>query len=58
MLNLSIFSVEDPSGKFYKEGWVLKNFPNEWEYVDKYCKDNNLTDITFKEKVYCTYKST
>lgn len=51
-MNLSIFSNPDPSGKLSKESFLIKNYPEEYEYVVSFCETNNIYDVPFKEKVY------
>jgi hypothetical protein len=51
-MNLSIFNNPDPSGRLYKESYLLKNYPEEYNYIIEYCILNKIFDITFKEKVY------
>lgn len=53
-MNLDIFKTPDPSGKLSKESYLIKNHPDKYDFIIKYCIDNNLLDITFKEKVYLT----
>ena len=51
-MNLEIFNQPDPSGKMCREKYLIKNLPDEYNFILKYCIDNNLLDIPFKEKVY------
>lgn len=51
-MNLEIFNSPDPSGRFSKESFLLKNYPDEYEFIVEYCKLNKISDLTFKEKVY------
>lgn len=51
-MNLSIFNEHDPSGKMSKEKYVLKNYPDEYEFIINWAIKNDLSEITFKEKVY------
>lgn len=50
-MNLSIFSLPDPSGRMSKQSFLLKNYPDEYDYIITYCVDNNI-EVPFKEKVY------
>jgi len=50
-MNLDIFKKPDSSGKLAKEKYVINNHPEEYDYINLYCKENNI-DVTFKEKVY------
>lgn len=51
-MNLSIFNLPDSSGRMYKEPFMIKNHREEYDYIIDYCDNNNLLDISFKEKVY------
>jgi hypothetical protein len=51
-INLQIFKTHDPSGKFGKESYVLKNHPKEYDYIINFCNNHFLSDIPFKQKVY------
>jgi hypothetical protein len=51
-MNLEIFKQSDPSGRFFKESFLLNNYPEEYEYIMNFCKINGISDIPFKEKVY------
>jgi hypothetical protein len=51
-MNLEIFNIEDPSGKFGKESYVFKNHPEEYNFIISFCVENNLEDLPFKQKVY------
>ena len=51
-MNLQIFNYPDPSGKMYKESFLIKNYKTEYDYIINYANNNNLLDIPFKEKVY------
>jgi hypothetical protein len=51
-MNLDIFRNPDPSGKLYKESFLYKNFPEEYNFIVSYCDINKIVDISFKEKVY------
>lgn len=51
-MNLEIFNLPDPSGRMSKESFLIKNYKDEYDYIIKHSDVNNLTDITFKEKVY------
>jgi hypothetical protein len=51
-MNLEIFNNPDPTGKMSREKYILKMYSDEYNYILQYCTDNNLLDITFKEKVY------
>jgi len=51
--NLNIFRQSDPSGKLTKESFLNKNYPNEYNYILRYCCENSISDeIPFKERVY------
>lgn len=56
-MNLQIFNNQDPSGRMSKESFLIKNHKEEYDYIIKYCIDNNLLDILFKEKVYLSVNS-
>jgi hypothetical protein len=51
-MNFDIFKMPDPSGKLTKESYLLKNHTEEYDYILKYCEENQIFDINFKEKVY------
>jgi hypothetical protein len=51
IMNLNIFKEYDPSGKMTKESYIIKNHPDEYDFIIKYCESVNITS-TFKEKVY------
>lgn len=51
-MNLDIFKIEDKSGKFSKEKYLINNHPKEHDNIISWCFKNNITDIPFKEKVY------
>ena len=53
-MDLSIFNNPDPSGKMSKESFLLKNNPEEHQYIIDYCNKYNIKDVPFKEKVYLT----
>lgn len=53
-MNLEIFKQPDPSGKLGKESYVLKNYPDEYNFIVSFCKSNGLEDLPFKQKVYHT----
>lgn len=53
-MNIDIFKTPDPSGKLSRESYLIKNHIEEYDFIVKYCIDNNLLDIPFKEKVYLT----
>jgi hypothetical protein len=52
-MNLDIFDNPDPSGKFYKESYLQKNYTEVYDYIIGFCNKNSI-DVTtsFKEKVY------
>lgn len=59
-MNLEIFKIPDPSGKLYKESYLIKNHLEEYNHIIKYCLENSIVDVSFKEKVYLVvnnYKS-
>ena len=51
-MDLSIFNLPDSSGRMYKESFMIKNHKEEYDYIIDYCDNNNLLDISFKEKAY------
>ena len=51
-MNLNIFNITDPSGRMSKESFLIKNYPEEYNYIIQFCLENNINHITFKEKVY------
>jgi len=51
-MNLEIFKIPDVSGRMSKESFLLKNHPEEYNFIVNYCEANNIVDIPFKEKVY------
>lgn len=53
-MNLEIFKKSDPSGSMYKEKFLLKSYPEEYQYIIDNCINNNLEDLPFKEKVFLT----
>jgi hypothetical protein len=52
IMNLDIFNLPDPSGKMSKESFLIKNHKEEYKFIINYCIDNDLFDVSFKEKVY------
>ena len=52
-MNLNIFKEPDPSGKMSKESFIIKNYIDEYNFILKYCNDNNI-NTSFKEMVYLT----
>src|SRR5574343_18082 len=53
-MDLSIFNKNDTSGKLYKEDYLIKFYPEEYDYIINYCIVNSLDNLPFKEKVYNT----
>ena len=53
-MDLEVFKTEDKSGKFSKDKYVSKYYPEEFNYIIEYCDENGLSDVPFKEKVYLT----
>lgn len=51
-IDLSIFAKPDPSGSFYKEKFLLKNYPEILNFINDFSISNNINDLPFKEKVY------
>ena len=51
-MNLDIFKSEDPSGKMFKESFLLKNHSNEFQFITDYCDRLGLSELSFKEKVF------
>lgn len=51
-MDLSIFDLPDPSGKYSKESYLIKAYNEQYNYIIQYCFNYNLTDIPFKEKVF------
>lgn len=51
-MDLEIFKKNDPSGSMYKEKFLLKSYPEEYNYIIDYCSNNQLHDLPFKEKVF------
>ena len=51
-MNLEVFKLPDPSGRMSKENYLINNYKEEYEYIIQYCIDNNIVDVSFKEKVY------
>jgi len=51
-MNLNIFKDPDPSGRMSKESYVLKNYPEEYNFIIGYCNSKGIDNIPFKEKVY------
>jgi len=51
-MNLDIFKLPDPSGRYSKESFLIKNFKEEYDFIINYCICHNLLDIPFKEKAY------
>jgi hypothetical protein len=56
-MNLEIFTKFDPSGSMFKEKFIFKNYSEEWNYINEFCTKHNLTNLPFKEKVYCCVNS-
>ena len=42
-MNLNIFKEYDPSGKMTKESYIIKNHPDEYDFIIKYCESVNIT---------------
>lgn len=53
-MNLDIFKNSDPSGRMSKESFLIKNYKDEYDFIVKYCSENNINSVSFKEKVYLT----
>ena len=53
-MNLNIFKSLDPSGRMSRENFVLNNYPEEYDYIIKFCQKNSLDNLPFKQKVYHT----
>lgn len=51
-MNLEIFNKKDPTGKMSRENYILKNYPEEYDFINEFSIKHNLIDIPFKEKVY------
>lgn len=51
-MELKIFKEPDPSGRMFRESYLLKNHKEEYNYIIDYCILNKIFDIPFKEKVY------
>ncbi len=43
---------DDSSGRLSKENFIIKNYPDLYNEIIKFCIDNNLDDLPFKQKVY------
>lgn len=52
--NLKSLKSGDTSGKFSKESFLLKNYPEEHSAVINFCEVNGFPHIPFGEKVYLT----
>jgi hypothetical protein len=51
-MNLEIFNKPDPSGSMSKESFLMKNHPEEHNFILNYVELNDLVNVSFKEKVY------
>jgi len=51
-MDLQIFKNPDPSGRMSKESFLIKNYPEEYNYIINYCEINGIQNVSFKEKVY------
>jgi hypothetical protein len=51
-MNLEIFFQSDPTGKYSRESYIIKNYKEEYDHIIDYCDLYNIQDITFKEKIY------
>lgn len=51
-LDLSIFKSPDPSGRLFKESFLMKNHIGVYEYINQYSSNNGLDLMSFKERVY------
>ncbi len=51
-MNLDIFKEPDPSGKMSKESYLIKNHKDEYKFIINYCINEDLFDVSFREKVY------
>ena len=56
-MNLEIFKISDPTGKISREKYLLKNHIEEYDFIIKYSIDNNLINLSFKEKIYLCINS-
>jgi hypothetical protein len=52
VMNIELFKNPDPTGKMSRENFVLKNYPDEYDYIIRYSIENNFISFSFKEKVY------
>jgi hypothetical protein len=51
-MNLDIFREKDLSGALRKEAHVSNKYPEQYTYILDWCLLNNLSDLSFKLKVY------
>jgi hypothetical protein len=50
---MDLYNNKDISGKLFKEKYLVKHHKEIYDNVMKYSIENNLINISFKEKVYC-----
>lgn len=53
-MNLEIFKNPDPTGKMSREKFLIKNYPEEYNYIINFCQQHNLEHLLFKQKIYHT----
>ena len=51
-MEIDIFKLDDPTGKFYKEKYLYAKHPEEYRLVVDFSEQNGFSHIPFKEKVY------
>lgn len=52
------FTTDNKSGWKTRENLLKKNEPEVFEALSKFCDKNNLTDLPFKERVWCFMTNT
>jgi very-short-patch-repair endonuclease len=50
-----LLKLNDKSGKIFKEFYIKKYYNDIYNKITNYCNINNLTELTFKQKMYHYY---
>lgn len=51
-MDFTLFQNHDPSGRFSKESFVMKNYPDHYTIITDFTDLNGLKEIPFKERVF------
>ena len=52
LMDLNIFKKPDKTGKMSREKYLFNNYPEEYDYIIKWCKKYDLVELPLKEKIY------